>query len=252
MINLDIDTRDLSSEFDLNRKDIDDLLETTVSMVTKKFAEHWDDVAKKELGSTRSLYRSAIEVGSRNRFTGVVYLNPAARLPNMLEMGSSTFDMKTGLLASPKVKQGKNGPYITVPFRFSTPDALGESAGFAGKLPKDVFNEVKKAPNKPLPLSSIGSQHRMPKSAALRSRIGELKSKVGNLSQSEQTSKYEGVKRNAKGSGYVNFRRVSLNSSPQAFNHPGFQARNLAEKALGMLDIPHITDIAIDNFLSSL
>lgn len=253
MISWDIDTNDLSEEFNLGRADIDQLLELSVTMVTKKFAEHWDTVAKNELGSTRQRYRSSIEIGSRGRFTGVVYLNPADKLSNMVEMGASTFDMKTGMLASSKVKHGVNGdPYITIPFRFATPSALGESEGFAGKMPADIFNAVKKDPETPLPLSKIGEKHRMPKSQQLRERMSTIKSKVGKLPMSAQTSKYEGLKRNDKGSGYVNFRRVSLRSDSRAFIHPGFSPKNLAEKAEGMLDIGHIVDIAIDNFLSSL
>ena len=252
MITIDFNTSDLSSEFNLGKEDVDNLLETSISMITQKFADHWDSEAKDGLNSTRDQYRSAIEIGARGRFTGVVYLNPAARLPNMIEMGSSEFDMKTGLLNSSKVKYGKSGPYITVPFRFGTPASLGDSVGYAGKLPQDVFNEVKKSPETPLPLSSIGSQHRMPKSAALRSRIGQLKSRVGNIPQTAQTSKYEGVKRAAKGAGYVNFRRVSLNSQSMSWHHPGFQAKDFATKALNRLDIDHIVDIATDNFLASL
>lgn len=255
MISLDINTQDLSAEFDLGRSEVDDLLETSVVAITKKFAEQWDNEAKKSLGSTRALYRSAIEIGGRGRFTGIVYLNPAAKIPNMVEMGAPSYDMKTGLLSSPKVKHGKNGdPYISVPFRFATPDAIGESEGFAGKLPDSVFKEVQKSPSTPLGLGSIGTRHRMPKSQALRSKMKDMKSKVGKLPTSQQTSKYEGVKRNSKGSGYVNFRRVSLRSDSAAFMHPGFVARNLAIQALDKFEsqIPRMLEIAIDNFLSNL
>lgn len=252
MISFDIDTMGLAEEFDLDRASIDDLLEMSVSMVTKKFAEHWHSVAGRELNSTRTMYQSAIQIGAKGRFTGVVYLNPAAKIPNMLEMGTSAFDMKTGFLSSPNVKMGKSGPYMSIPFRFGTPASSGSGAGFAGKLPSDVFNAVSEAPSKPLPLSSIGKAHRMPKSQAMRQRMGQLKSKVGALPMSAQTSKYEGVKRNAKGAGYVNFRRVSLNSDPMSWMHSGFSPRNLSDQAEEMLDIPHIVDIALNNFLSGL
>lgn len=252
MIDISIDTMGLSEEFELGKAEIDDLLELSISMVTKKFKQHWDDVAKTSLHSTRDQYRSAIEIGSRGRFIGIVYLNPAAKLANMIEMGSSTFDMKTGFLSSPKVKTGKSGPYITIPFRFAGAGSIGESSGFAGVLPADVMTEVKKSPEQPLPLSSIGKQHRMPKSQALRQRMGELKSKIGNLPMGGQTSKYEGVKRSSVGSGYTNFRRVSLNSDPMSWMHPGFEAKELANKALDMLDVGHVVDIALNNFLASL
>ena len=64
------------------------------------------------------------------------------------------------------------------------------------------------------------------------------------------TSIYEGLKK--QGGGYVMFRRVSLNSSPDAFNHPGFDARNFANKALSQMDVPQTVDIAIDTYLSNL
>lgn len=252
MISWDIDTMGLSEEFDLDRAAIDDLMELSVAMVTKRFVDHWHEAAGRNLNSTREIYQSAIQMGSKGRFTGVAYLNPAAALPNMLEMGTSAFDMKQGFLSSPNVKMGKTGPYMTIPFRWGTPASSGSSAGFAGKLPDSIMNEVSKAPEKPLPLSRIGQQHRMPKSQALRQRMGILKSKVGNLPMSAQTSKYEGVKRNAKGAGYVNFRRVSLNSDPMSWMHSGFEARDLAGQAEGKLDIPHIVGLAIDNFLAGL
>jgi len=62
MIDLTIDTLDLSSEFNLNQDDIDSLMESTVKRVTQAFARHWDTVAKQSLGSTRDIYRNAIQV----------------------------------------------------------------------------------------------------------------------------------------------------------------------------------------------
>ena len=252
MIEWDLDTMDLSEIHGLDKSQIDDLLESTVVAVTKKFKKHWWDVAKVELGSTRGIYQRAIQMGSRGRFTGVVYLNPAERLANMIEMGASSFDMKTGFLSSPKVKMGKSGPYMTIGFRFAGAGSVGESEGFAGVMPKEINDEVSSAPEKPLPLSSIGSKHRMPKSQALRKRMKTLKSQVGSLPSGQQTSKYEGIKRNAKGSGYVNFRRVSLNSDPSAFTHPGFKARDLSTKAEDRLDIEGILTMTINKFLSSI
>lgn len=257
MVNFTVDTQDLSDEFNLSQDDIDSLLEATVQSVTQAFTRHWDDVASRELKSVRHLYRNAIQVGQQGRFVGIVYLNPAAWLPNAIEMGLGSFDMKPGLLSGSAVKQGKNGPYTTIPFQFATPGALGESGLFSGVMPKSIHKAVlkKEAQNpktKGLSISEIPKEYQIPKSAQLRSQIKDIGFDQVMKKSESNTSIYEGLKRNKKGSGYVNFRRVSLNSQQESFIHPGFRVYNLADKALQRLNIAHEVDIAIDNYLAAL
>ena len=68
------------------------------------------------------------------------------------------------------------------------------------------------------------------------------------------TSIYEGLKRNEKGSGYVMFRRVSINSHEDRWQHPGIMARDLAGKAVRELEprIPFMVEKTVDDFLQNL
>lgn len=253
MIDLQIDTLDLSQEFQLSKQEVDDMSEFVVEEVTTAFARKWDNQAKNNLKSTRSQYRSAIQVKKIDKFTSAAYLNPAVWIANAIESGASSFDMKKGFLASDKVKYTADGkPYLTIPFRFATAGSIGENPMFAGVMPTVVSNVAQQMqPKQQMKLDQIPSKYHIPKSASLRKK---LKSKGFNKlsSKVDKTSIYEGMQRNAKGSGYVAFRRVSLNSPKLRFIHPGFEPRNLADKALQTTDIPSIVDVAIDSYLANL
>lgn len=255
-----IDTSELSAEFNLTRADVDDLLEMTVKRVTATYARLWENQAKQKLKKSRSQYIRAIQIGERGRFTGVAYLNPQSWLANAVEVGHDPFDMKPGFMNSAKVKVTKKGiKYLTIPFRFATPDALGESEVFSGVMPAEILPAVheqekeaaKDGAPQGLQMDKIPSQYHMPKSAALRSRMKQLDGGFDKMKKgTEKTSMYEGLQRAAKGSGYVNFRRVSEMSDPLRFLHPGISAANLSGDAMDALDIPHEVDLAIDTFLS--
>lgn len=253
-----IDTADLSAEFSLTKQDVDSLLEYTVQEITKEYARVWENKAKSTLKSSRSDYIRSIRVDSQGRFTGRAYLDPITWLANAVEMGVSGFDMKRGMLNSPKAKQGKNGKYLTIPFRFATPSAIGDSSVFAGIMPvavqRAVIKQEKSNPSSPgLKLGDIPQQYQMPKSHSLRMR---LRSKGFDKlkSNTQMTSKFEGVRRNSSGGGYVTFRRVSEFSDDAAFQHPGIEERDIAGQALSIYEsrIPDIVDISTDNFLVSL
>jgi len=252
MIDLSIDTRDISAEFQLSQKEVDDMLEFVVDEVTAQFARNWDTQAKTTLKSTREQYRQAIQVEKRDKFTGVVYLNPAVWIANALEMGASEFDMKRGFLSSRKVKYTKNGlPYLTIGFRFAIPSSLGENNAFAGVMPTIIHQKAKALQGKAqLSLSDIPTKYHIPQSATLRRKL-----KSGAMTSipkgTAMTSIYEGLGSN-KGGGYVMFRRVSVNSDADRWIHPGFQPKKLAEKALQKTDVPHIVDVAIDSYLAHL
>lgn len=256
MIPILLDTQDLSAEFSLTREDVDGLLEYTVKEVTKEFAREWENQAKRNLGSSRNQYIKSIRVDQRGRFTGVAYLDPISWLVNAVEMGAESFDMKGGMLSSPKAKQGKNGRYMIIPFRFATPDAIGESSIFAGVMPPEIKTAMKaqekESPSSGLQLGKIPSGEQMPKSHSLRRKL-RSKGFERLKANTEMTSKYEGLKSNTGGC-YVNFRVVSENSDASAFIHPGIDERDLAGRAEAQYKsvIPTIVDRSIDNYLVSL
>lgn len=251
MINLQIDTADLADEFSLSNEEVKSMLQYTVEEVGSAFARSWEIEAKNGLKSTRSQYVNAIQIRKIDRLTCAVYLNPAAWLANAIEMGKSSFDMKKGLLASKKVKYTSKGkPYITIPFRFGVPSSMGENAAFAGVMPQEVYAVAKNLqPKKQVQLSQIPGQYQIPKNIGLRRQV-----KSGNFDnitkRTKMTSIYEGMTKS--NSGYVTFRRVSLNSDSDSWIHPGFQARDFAGKALAELNVPQVVDISIDDFLNKL
>lgn len=247
MIQLDIDTSSISSQFDLSRTEIDNLLSYTVQEVTAEYAYIWGNIAKRKLKSTRNRYIGAIQISSRGRFTGVAMLNPAAWLPNAIEVGASAFDMKAGFLNSSKVKTGKNGPYLTIPFRYASAGSVGESDAFAGVLPPSVQRAADLAGSSGVSLSSISSKYHIPKSASVRQK--SQSASFEQIKNKQSTSQYEGLQKTQ--GGYITFRRVSLNSDPGSFQHPGFTARNFSQEALSNLDIPSVIGESIDVFLTN-
>lgn len=258
MLDFNVDINDLASEFTLSTQQVDELIEFCVEEVTTEVARQWSTEVKQNLGSARSQYLNALSVEKVSRNSRVVFLHPGAWLPNAIEQGQGSYDMKEGFLKSSKVKHTKKGkPYLTIPFRFATPDTLGENEAFSGILPRVIHTAVLKndrqttKPSSGLGLSSIPRQFQIPKSAALRKRMKSVG--YEKLSKDvEMTSVYEGVTKS--GSGYINFRRVSLASDSASWIHPGFTARNFADKASQKVEpiIPEIVDSAIDEFLSNL
>ena len=67
---IQIDAQDLAIEFSLSNLQVDDMLEFVVGEVTASFAREWDAYARRELNSTRDMYRRNLIVGDEGRFTG--------------------------------------------------------------------------------------------------------------------------------------------------------------------------------------
>lgn len=187
------------------------------------------------------------------RAVGVIELT--GMLANMVEQGCEPFDMKEGFSKSAKVhqvvrkKKGggvEHGWYLTIPFRYATPDAVASSAAFSGNMPKDVYNEIK---GMAATRTRINGEHKqMGKSMTMRQleMLGKAGRgtrpeipKGGNLS-GEQRAEYEhkspkflGLSKQEKtyakgtGSQYVTFRRVSDLSAANSWIHKGIKARNL-------------------------
>jgi len=258
VLDFNIDTTDLAAEFSLTEVQVDDLVVYCVEEVTTEVARYWADEVKRGLGSTRQQYLSSLSIEKVDKHTRAVFLDPAAWLPNAIESGKGAYDMKQGFLASSKVKYTKKGdPYLTIPFRFATPDALGESEAFSGIMPRVIHSAVQQTSSQSsktgLGMGDIPTQYQMPVSSMLRQTLKSIG--YENLAADvKMTSIYEGLRKQESGGGYVNFRRVSLASDKSSWQHPGFEARNFSEKAEQRVSsvIPSIVDESIDNFLSNL
>ena len=211
----------------MSSEDQHNLLKSAVSNVADGFEDHWR-IESRVLFTSRKQYRESIRSEWVEDYTKAVYLNPSSWLPNAIESGASSFDMKKGLLNSNKAKTtaakyDRNGNvikpagrYITVPFRFGTPNSIGDSFP---SMPRRIHRAVQaqeKTGNKGLTLSSIDRRHHIPMSALLRDRIRRSGKNLNsfNSKNNKATSIYEGMRRvhdkKTNSSAYMTFRRISL------------------------------------------
>jgi hypothetical protein len=247
LIPISIDISDTVEEFFLDKEETDSLRLYILDRVVTDYWEKWQDEIKDNLHSTRKEYQKGMFQDESDEFSVVVGLTPRqSKLAMMIEDGASTFDIKSGMEQSAKKKIGKGGNwYITVPFRLATSGAIGESEIFSGKMPKPIEKLAKKLEEK----QTIQFDN-IPK---------ELQG-LGRNNTSGYNHKfniYEGIQRveigsgNEKRGGYMNFRRVSENSDPASWIHPGFESKDLMGKALSGIDVGNIVDEAIEEFLSN-
>ena len=263
LIPIAIDTSDLSSEFNLSQSDIEDMIDNTIKSITLEYFRKWQGEASKNLKSTRSRYLDSLVLVDEGLMKGAVVLRDDDPIVMMLEEGASEYNLKESFAKSGKKKMKSDGGwYLTIPMRYATPTALGESEIFAGVLPQEIYNKVKSV-DTPMPtgagmrseglkIEDIPAQYQ---EKTIRSAIPQSKLLQARQEYISKSSKYEGlvkVKDTETGkSGYMTFRRVSDKSDPSSWVHSGFEKRNFAEKALSELDIESIVDRNIDNFLAN-
>lgn len=65
------------------------------------------------------------------------------KLPNMLEQGFDPFSIADVMLQSPNIKEGKEGPYIDVPFRHKSPQKTNRND--PRSMPRGVYSDMQKA-----------------------------------------------------------------------------------------------------------
>lgn len=262
-----IEMDDLANEFSLSNRQVADIKTNIVQSLASIYYENWRAQARNNLNSTRNLYMRSLVVGQDGPFISYVALT--GQLPNMIETGASAFDIKEGFRKSPKAKKNKQGGwYITVPFRFATPGALGENEAFSSVLPKQVYDAIRKTVSSTktavggnklvgggLNAKNIPSPFNQRKT---RGAFTDTTTKKFFPAYTHRNSIFEGIVRNEKtyekatqGS-YVSFRRASSNSDPFSWIHKGFAPKNLAQKALNATDVSGIADNAINSSLINL
>ena len=259
-----IDTQDLSAEFNISQKDIESMIDNTIKSISLDFYNRWQQQASKNLKSTRSRYLDSLVYIDEGWMKGSVVLRDDDPIVMMLEEGASEYDLKESFAKSSKKKMKADGGWhLTIPMRYSTPSALGESEVFSGVLPQELYNKVKNADtyitigggkrSKGLTLDEIPTQYQ---EKTVRKAIPQSSLSKAREAYISKTSKFEGlvkIKDTTTGqtSGYMTFRRVSDKSDPKSWIHSGFDARNFAEKALAETEsmIDQIVDVNIDNFL---
>jgi hypothetical protein len=240
-----IDTSSIAEAFPIDKDAIDQICDNIAKTLAARYAQQLELEATHSLNQTKKRYIHAINVIDTGRMEGSVILDYSKDpLIRMIEEGATAFDMKKKMLASPKAKTNKSGgKYLTVPFRFGTPDAVGESDVFSNIMPQGVY-EVAKAEEVNIPtvggsksagltVDKLPVQYQKP---ATRKEIRDSEGKLLFKAYTHKGSIYEGVTKNTDAvtgqNTYNSFRRVSENSDPDAWIHKGIEQYNLVSKAL--------------------
>lgn len=260
------DISSISNMFNFNKTQIKDFVNNVLVDISDAVIYQWREEAHNSLGSTRNQYIRGIQEPKISNNRSVIIL--IGGLPNMIESGAPAFDLKQGFRKSlkKKIKVG-GGWYLTIPFRWSSSDALGENEAFSNKMPVEVYKEASS-----LKASLLTGENKVKYSKGLNVKNlsnnfqsiktrAEIKDSEGNIvygAYKHKSSIYQGITKfqntyeKATQNTYFSFRRVSDNSDPLSWIHPGFVAKNLAEKAISKLDIDNVINNSANIFVESL
>ncbi len=209
--------------------------ELEVAGIAQAARNEWVRLAMARCQTSRDIYVGGLRAAGSfrtSRTTGGATqfeISLVGEMPNNLENGMDSFDMKTvrpGWLGGSKAKTGKDGKkYITIPFRHST----GNSArmGYTGKAKAINSPDLKtqlRATVKSYGLDRMvrtatgnvvsGSVARVPNTAPVHPYLQGLT----RIQQPSSGSTAAGQ----RGSGQLmTFRRMSENSDPSSWIHPG-------------------------------
>ncbi|MBI9086796.1 MAG: hypothetical protein JEZ11_24580 [Desulfobacterales bacterium] len=223
----------------------EDAMRERLATLAEMTRAEWIRVAQQTLGSSAADYIAGIQPVEMDGNWAHIHLVGA--LPNDIENGKAPYDMKPGLLNGPNAKVGKGGKrFNTVPFRHGTPGTTGKRVGkpmpitgttSGGKQKSMIYNAARKV--------AISSE-RPDGSTAWGGRTGDFggygiqtKPPVKGGRPGAYTWKHSPFAAMAKVAKtykkatqhqYVTFRRVSDNSDPNSWWHPGIKARRLVNQ----------------------
>lgn len=262
-----IDTSDLMSQYtSLTKKNVDDMMDNIAKGIAARYAQELEQNAQKKLHQTASRYIRNIRLIDTGKLQGTVMLDYSKdKLIKMLEEGASAFDMKPYFLNSTKAHVSKNGKkYLTIPLRWATPGAAATADVFAGTMPTEIYNVVKKAETN-IPVAGGGSRSsgmtldQIPQQFRVKQTRKEVTDAGGKTlfkGYQHKNSLYEGMtKQKDPVTGqnkYNTFRRVSEDSDPDAWIHPGIEKYNLIQQTLSEFNIDNELSQQLDNELSKL
>lgn len=263
-IKINFDLSDVVDEFSLDKDQVNQVSDSVTKALTMEIHRNWVEAAKNNLKSTRNQYIRGLVIADDGRFTNTITLT--GKLNNMVEDGVPAFDMKNGFMKSAKINFTKAGKrYLTIPFRFATPEALGESEAFDSVLPQEIYDIVKDFKPKMtsndasnvgydvLKQQDIPEEYRAPKTR--KSVMNEVLNKTFT-DYTHKSSIFAGIQKdmmtyeNASQSSYVSFRRVSENSDPMSWIHTGIIQYNLSQQAIDNTDVDMIVNNTVDKILS--
>ena len=252
MVPINIDISSLIEEFSLDENQTLMIGTTIIDRVAQEYSYRWKNLIDKELKSSRNEYLRGIFIERVNP-TEIIFglSNRESSLPLSIEEGHGPWNEKPFLLGSLKAKRTKDGkPFLTVPFRHATPQAIAEAGIFSSIMPQDVYQLAKNSPM-PLKRSQLTESQQIP---GVRKEINIPGLKVPEYIH--KAAKYEGLVRveassseNENRGQYMTFRRVSDKSDPNSWFNGGIIAKRLMDRALEIAQIDRVADMAIDETL---
>lgn len=240
-----IDISDVVQANILTQEEAISLKNFVLDRITDEYMMRWNDIVNQNLHGTRSEYKKAMFVEYPDENSVVIGLTPReSQLALMIEDGSPSFDEKIGFKNSDKAKnKGTHKWYLTIPFRWATSEAVAESSVFANQMPKPI-QQLVKVSTRPIVENDLPAEFKG----------------LGSNPTSGYVHKYNvfhGLKRidassttKEKRGQYMSFRRVSENSDPDAFIHPGFKAKRFMEQALNDINLDELVDISMKQFFN--
>lgn len=203
-------------------------LDRTVMMITEAARRKWTKLAQERLHSTRGVYLRGLSPAYMSG-PQQASIELVGKLANMIEQGASAYDMRPGLLSGPGVKIAKDGHrYRAVPFRFQSPG----SNGLVGTPMDDVYSypdEASRSGRNGLPFAGAIGEEIYTLAKQLKRGQSLPNTGLPRLQNAHALDPFTGMRRGgSKGHRYyVAFRTIS-EANPQAWQHPGFNAANLA------------------------
>ena len=187
--------------------------------------DEWQRRIQNTLHSTVPLYLMGLDFNSvvypygGDVFSGAVVLRE--KFPNMLESGFPAFDEKIGFGKSSRKHTSKDGKgwYLTIPMRHSTPGAYM----YGQPMPPEIYKEAKKLSNTER-LSIQGGQQTSWTGYVHKSNIYDGLTRIIKSYHNPNTGKV------TKQSQYMTFRRVSNNSDPLSWWHPGYSGVHMVQQ----------------------
>ena len=250
MFNISFDISETVQEFSLQQVEVDSLSNYLLDRIVDEIMGRWDGLVDSSLNTTRDEYRRAMYTDRPDDRTAIIGLTARdSKLAMMIETGAEAFDEKIGFSNSELKHMKKDGGwYLTIPFRHATSEAIMgmmvpemnvsvldfmKSGGMMeqGNLP-EPFNEIQTHEIKLNTGSLITYKHKAPIHEGMHRR---------DISSTEKE----------KRGGYFTFRRVSDNSDPESWIHPGLQARGLMEKAIEESHLDQVVDNSVQDWLDT-
>lgn len=228
MINIEIDVTENLNIEDWGNAQIQ-AFDASIEALALSARDKWIEIAQDRLKSARGDYIRGLQEDLSFQANGEMdyQINLVGWLPNAVEGGMAPYDMKPILLNGPAAAKN-GGRYMTVPFRHYKDSQSAERMNKAPNYKQDLQKVLKQ--------SGLGKIKKNLQGKPLSGKVGVARgtdSYIKKLKPHHKNSIFEGLTQTQKTYGnstqsqLTTFRRVSRNSAPESWLHPGINAANL-------------------------